>query len=236
MNDNGDRSPDALRQRRIRSFVLRTGRMTDGQQRAFDAQWPRWGLTIAQGRLDPEAVFGRRAPLVLEIGYGMGDSLVAMAQAEPGTDFVGVEVHTPGVGRLLSRIAALGLTNLRSYREDAVEVVEQCLPDACFDRVQIFFPDPWHKKRHHKRRLIQPAFVQSLCRVLKPGGTLHVATDWPNYAQYILEVLEAEAGLKNCAGDEGYVPRPAHRPKTKFEERGERLGHLVWDLLFERRA
>jgi len=222
--------------RPIRSYVLRTGRMTPGQQRAFAKNWSRWGLEHASGLLDFDAVFGRPGPRVLEIGFGMGQSLVAMAQAAPDTNFVGIEVHKPGVGRLLHAMAENDVSNIRVYCHDAVEVLRDCIAESSLDTVQIFFPDPWHKKRHHKRRLIQPQFVEALRSRLKPGGTLHLATDWENYAEQMMEVLSAAEGYTNtCAAGE-YAPRPAHRPLTKFEARGERLGHGVWDLVFVRTA
>lgn len=220
--------------RRIRSFVLRTGRMTEGQKRAYDIHWPSKGLDVDNGMLDLAAEFGRQAPVVLEIGFGMGDSLAAMAAAAPDTDFIGVEVHSPGVGRLMHLIDEQGLTNLRAYCFDAVEVLERCIPDASLSRVQVYFPDPWHKKRHHKRRLIQPAFVQLLRRKLQPGGVVHLATDWQNYAEHMMAVMSSAEGFVNQAGEGQFSPRPDYRPITKFEKRGERLGHGVWDLLFQR--
>jgi len=228
-----DSETDAKHLRSIRSFVLRTGRMTAGQQRALDEYWTDKGLEREQGRLDFERTFGRNAPVVLEIGFGMGQSLVAMAKAAPDKDFIGIEVHRPGVGKLLHSMAEAGVENIRAYCDDAVEVLEQCIPENSLAAVQIFFPDPWHKKKHHKRRLIQPEFLQLLRRKLAIGGVLHVATDWQDYAEHILEVLTHAPGFKNQSG-EGYAPRPEQRPKTKFEMRGERLGHGVWDLLFER--
>lgn len=229
-----DEIDDAARpQRRVRSFVLRMGRMTTGQQRALDEFWPARGLTLEQGLLDFAAVFGRTAPVVLEIGFGMGWSLVQMAREAPDKDFIGIEVHRPGVGKLLHDMAEQGVDNIRVYCADAVEVLERCIPDASLAGVQIFFPDPWHKKRHHKRRLIQPEFVQRLRQKLAIGGVLHAATDWQDYAEHMLAVLGDAPGFRNQAGT-GYAPRPAHRPTTKFEQRGERLGHGVWDLLFER--
>lgn len=221
--------------RRVRSFVLREGRLTRGQERALASQWPRFGVEYRAQPVDPATLFGRAAPLVVEIGYGMGASLLAMAQAEPEKDFLGIEVHLPGVGALLMGIEELGITNVRTLRHDAVEVLAQMLPDACIDRVQLYFPDPWHKKRHHKRRIVQPAFVALLARKLRPGGLLHFATDWEDYAQWMLQVLAAEPALENLSASGDYVPRPAWRPHTKFEARGERLGHGVWDLLFRRR-
>jgi len=228
-----ERSETEIHRRSIRSFVLRQGRMTTGQQRAFDELWPRWGLMREAGRLDQQQVFGRVAPLVFEIGFGMGQSLIEMAQAAPQQDFIGVEVHRPGVGKLLSGMEEVGIDNIRVYNDDAVEVLKECVDDASLDAVQIFFPDPWHKKKHNKRRLIQPEFVQKLRVKLKVGGFIHLATDWQDYAEQMLEVMNGAEGFRNQAGD-GYAPRPERRPTTKFEKRGERLGHGVWDLLFER--
>lgn len=219
--------------RRIRSFVLRTGRMTKGQQQAYEQFWSQAGLSLEDGLVDPVAVFGRSAPQVFEIGFGMGQSLVEMAAREQDKDFIGVEVHRPGVGRLLMAMGEQGLTNLRVYCDDAVEVLQNCIADGSLDRVQVYFPDPWHKKKHHKRRLIQPAFVAQLRQKLKPGGVLHLATDWENYAEHMLEVMNAAPGYRNQAGNKHYAPRPDWRPLTKFEQRGQRLGHGVWDLLFE---
>lgn len=220
--------------RPIRSYVLRTGRMTPAQQRAFAENWQRWGLEYADGALDFDRTFGRSGPRVLEIGFGMGQSLLAMARDAPGTNFVGIEVHKPGVGKLLHGMAEKGVENIRIYCHDAVEVLRDCIPECSLDTVQIFFPDPWHKKRHHKRRLIQPPFVAQLVLRLRPGGVLHLATDWENYAEQMMEVLSAEEGLTNTCGAGQFAPRPEHRPLTKFELRGERLGHGVWDLLFRR--
>jgi tRNA (guanine-N7-)-methyltransferase len=220
--------------RPIRSFVRREGRMTPAQQRAMDELWPVYGLDLENCPLDPEAVFGRRAPLTLEIGFGMGDALLAMAAAAPDADFIGVEVHRPGVGSLLNRLQAAGVTNVRVFCADAVEVLERCLPASSLDRVCLFFPDPWHKKRHHKRRLVQPPFVERVRERLAPGGVFHLATDWEDYARHMLEVLSRSEGLRNTAPDGRFVPRPSYRPETKFERRGMRLGHGVWDLVFER--
>ena len=220
--------------RRIRSFVLRTGRMTDGQKKAYARLWPQLGLDLSPDLLDYQHVFGREAPRVFEIGFGMGDSLAAMAAAEPDKDFIGVEVHSPGVGRLMSLAEDQGLTNLRMFCDDAVEVLEQRIPDASLSRVQVYFPDPWHKKRHHKRRLIQPAFIQLLRQKLLPGGIIHLATDWENYAEHMMAVMSEAEGFSNMQGPGHYAPRPDFRPMTKFEKRGERLGHGVWDLLFRK--
>ena len=221
--------------RAIRSFVLRTGRMTKGQETAFAQYWPQAGLSIAAGKLDLQQCFGRHANTVFEIGFGMGQSLVEMAAASPETDFIGVEVHRPGVGRLLMAMGEQQLSNVRVYCDDAVEVLANCIADESLDRVQIYFPDPWHKKKHHKRRLVQPAFVQQLRTKLKPGGVLHLATDWENYAEPMLEVMTAAEGFSNQVGEGAYAPRPNYRPLTKFEQRGQRLGHGVWDLLFVKR-
>ena len=219
---------------RIRSYVLRMGRMTPVQRRALEEHWQHWGLEYNGCELVYDAVFGRSGPLVLEIGFGMGQSLVAMAAEKPGTNFIGIEVHKPGVGKLLHSIEEHGLANIRIYCHDAVEILRDCIPDASVDTVQIFFPDPWHKKRHNKRRLIQPAFVAQLIRKLKLGGILHLATDWEDYAYQMMNVLEAVEGLCNSAGDGQFAPRPQYRPMTKFEMRGERCGHGVWDLVFFR--
>lgn len=221
--------------RRIRSYVLRRGRMTPAQQRAYEQNWQRCGVEYSPQPLDFEAAFGRAGPLVLEIGFGMGQSLVEMAAAAADTNFIGIEVHKPGVGRLLHAMEERKVDNIRVYCHDAVEVLRDCIPDGSLDTVQIFFPDPWHKKRHNKRRLIKPPFVDHLVSKLKPGGTLHLATDWENYAEQMMEVLSATASLSNTQPSGPYAPRPEHRPLTKFELRGERLGHGVWDLIFVRR-
>jgi tRNA (guanine-N7-)-methyltransferase len=218
--------------RPIRSFVLRAGRMGPGQQRALDELGPRFVLPYRREALDFAAAFGRDAPTVLEIGFGMGDATAQVATALPATNFIGIEVHAPGVGALLKRIGAGQLTNLRLIQHDAVEVLEHMIAPASLAGVHIYFPDPWHKKRHHKRRLIQPAWVRQLSTRLAPGGYLHCATDWQPYAEQMLEVLGAEASLVNTT--DGYAPRPAWRPQTKFEARGLKLGHGVWDLLFSR--
>ncbi|MCC5854373.1 MAG: tRNA (guanosine(46)-N7)-methyltransferase TrmB [Idiomarina sp.] len=222
--------------RRIRSFVKREGRLTKGQASALERLWPSMGINAPHSgeRLDLVQLFGREAPVALEIGFGMGHSLVAMAKAAPEIDFIGIEVHRPGVGACLMEAELQGVTNLRVVEFDAVEVLEQWLDDNVLDRVQVFFPDPWHKKRHHKRRLIQPEFVQLLRRKLKVDGVLHLATDWENYAEHMLEVLSAAPGFVNLATDGTFIPRPAERPLTKFEQRGHRLGHGVWDMKFSK--
>ncbi len=236
MNDDTDSTEATFsekRLRRIRSFVLRTGRMTKGQEQAYETYWPVAGLTLQGGMIDPAALFGRRAPLVFEIGFGMGQSLLEMAARESDKDFIGVEVHKPGVGRLLMGMGEAQLSNVRVYCDDAVEVLQTCIPDGALDRVQIYFPDPWHKKKHHKRRLVQPNFVAELRRKLKTGGVLHLATDWENYAEHMAEVMAVAPGYRNQSEGGVYAPRPDWRPLTKFEQRGQRLGHGVWDLLFE---
>jgi len=229
-----DQNPVVPERRGIRSFVVRAGRMTEGQKKAYEAGWPRFGLEPADGMIDPVAVFGRKAPLNLEIGFGMGGSLAEMADAARDQNFIGVEVHRPGVGALLKEMQSRELDNIRLYCCDANEVIDQCLPDGCLDRVLLFFPDPWHKKRHHKRRLVQPGFVQRIRRKLAVGGILHMATDWEDYAEHMLAVMGEAQGYENLADDGGYCPRPDDRPRTKLECRGERLGHGVWDLLFRR--
>ncbi|WP_242521686.1 tRNA (guanosine(46)-N7)-methyltransferase TrmB [Motiliproteus sp. SC1-56] len=222
--------------RSVRTFVIRAGRMTPAQEKALEAQWPVMGLELADGELDFEQAFGRQAPVVLEIGFGMGDSLLAMAEANSDTNYLGIEVHTPGVGRLLNNATKAGLKNLRVYREDALEVLKHCIPDASLDGIQLFFPDPWPKKKHHKRRMVQPAIAQSFRQKLKIGGTFHMATDWEPYAEHMMEVMSAAEGYRNVAGEGAYSPQPEHRPDTKFQRRGEKLGHGVWDLVFERVA
>jgi tRNA (guanine-N7-)-methyltransferase len=222
-------------QRTIKSFVLRTGRMTDGQKLAMAEQWPRYGLEAGSGMIDPQTIFGRVAPLVFEIGFGMGGSLVDMARAHPELDYIGVEVHTPGIGNLLRLADAEGLSNLRVYKADAKDVLKHCIPEGSLAAVQIFFPDPWHKKRHNKRRLIQPEFVQDLRTRLAVGGVLHLATDWEPYAQQMMEVLSAAPGYRNRFGTGAWATEHG-RPTTKFEQRGERLGHGVWDLMFVRES
>ncbi len=218
----------------IRSFVIRAGRITLGQKNAFERWWPEYGLSLKNGVLDLDSCFGRQAPRVLEIGFGMGDSLLAMAEAEPDKDFIGIEVHPPGVGRLINAAGKAGLRNLRVYMADAMDVLEDCIPDQSIDRLQLYFPDPWHKKKHHKRRIVQPAFVQQLRTKLLPNGVFHMATDWQNYAEHMLEIMSVAPGFLNLSTQGDYCPRPDYRPITKFEKRGERLGHGVWDLLFAR--
>ena len=226
-------SPDSPR-RAIRSFVLRQGRVSNAQRRAIETLMPRYGIAYSATTLDLDQVFGRAAPRVLEIGCGMGETTTAIAAANPATDYLGIEVHSPGVGSLLKMIDQQSLTNLRVIQHDAVEVLRSMLAPASLARTHIFFPDPWPKTRHHKRRLIQADFVALLASRMQPGAVLHLATDWQDYAAHMLEVLCASPALRNTAG--GYASRPAQRPMTKFEARGLKLGHQVWDLVFERTA
>ncbi|MDD5181075.1 MAG: tRNA (guanosine(46)-N7)-methyltransferase TrmB [Gallionellaceae bacterium] len=216
----------------IRSFVLRQGRVSSAQQRYYDTLMPRYGVAYATSQLDLASAFARTSPKILEIGSGMGETTAAIAQANPQNDYLAIEVHTPGVGSLLKQIGEMNLSNIRVIQHDAVEVLRDMLADNVLDGVHIFFPDPWHKTRHNKRRLIQPLFVAQLAKKLKPGGYIHVATDWQDYAKQVLAVLSAEPLLENTAAD--YAPRPAYRPLTKFEQRGLKLGHGVWDLVFRR--
>lgn len=239
--------------RPIRSFVLREGRLTAGQERAFQELWPRFGVDWEPGEtLDPQALFvaatatatgtarastpSHERPITLEIGFGNGESLAAMAAAAPERDFIGLEVHRPGVGHLLLLLEQQGLTNVRVLRADATALLQQGLVAASLDRVQLFFPDPWPKKRHHKRRIVQPSFVTAVARALQPGGRFHLATDWTPYAEWMLSMLDdANALFENSAGPGRFSPRPTQRPLTKFERRGERLGHQVHDLIYRRR-
>jgi tRNA (guanine-N7-)-methyltransferase len=233
--DQTPESSEAPYQRRIRSFVLRQGRLTKGQERALQTGWPQFGVEYTGQALDLVNTFGRGdSPKILEIGFGMGDATAKIAQTLPDSDFLAVEVHTPGVGGLLKLMQEGDISNIRIVQHDAVEVLQNMLADASLDGVHIFFPDPWHKKRHHKRRLIQAEFVQLLCAKLKAGAYIHVATDWQEYAEWVLEVLRAEPQLQNTAVD--YAEKPAYRPLTKFENRGLKLGHGVWDLVFKRSA
>lgn len=221
--------------KRIRSFVVRAGRTTTGQQQAIDALASRYVIPFSQAPLDLEQAFGRKAPVILEIGFGMGDATAAIAKARPEDNFLCCEVHTPGVGALLKRIQEEGIENIRILQHDAVEVLEHMVAAEALAGVHIYFPDPWHKKRHHKRRLIQPPFVDALLKHVAVGGYLHCATDWEEYAIQIRDVLQATAGLQNESTlPEGFAPRPWYRPVTKFEKRGIRLGHGVWDVVFRK--
>lgn len=220
--------------RSIRSFVTRAGRITVAQQRALDLLWPRYGLEFEPRVLDLDALFGRRAPRTLEIGFGNGENLASLAASHPERDFLGVEVHRPGVGRLMLSVEELGLTNVRILCHDAVEVLEEQIPPDSFDEVLVLFPDPWPKKRHHKRRLVQPPLVALVTSRLRPGGALRLATDWEPYAQHMLEVLTGCSQLANLSPQGNFIDRPADRPPTRFEKRGERLGHGVRDFAFRR--
>jgi len=220
--------------RRIRSFVRRQGRLTKGQQLALDQYWPEMGVEFQPEPLDLTRLFGRDAPVVLEIGFGMGASLVTMAQNNPQQNFLGIEVHAPGVGACLASAKEANVENLRVMCHDAVEVLEKMIPDNSLRMVQLFFPDPWHKARHNKRRIVQTPFAELVMRKLKLGGVFHMATDWEAYAEHMLEVMNSIDGYKNQSATQDYVPRPETRPLTKFEQRGQRLGHGVWDLMFER--
>ncbi|MET1218385.1 MAG: tRNA (guanosine(46)-N7)-methyltransferase TrmB [Glaciecola sp.] len=217
---------------KVKSFVKREGRLTNAQARALEEHWPTMGLEVSMGMLDFTEVFGNANPVVLEIGFGMGKSLVEMAQNAPDHNFIGIEVHRPGVGACLADAAEAGVTNLRVFEHDAIEVLAQCIPAHSLQRLQLYFPDPWHKKRHHKRRIVQTEFAQNVHARLKDGGHLHMATDWEPYAQHMLEVMQAQANYENTSPTGDYVSRPDYRPITKFEVRGQKLGHGVWDLIF----
>jgi tRNA (guanine-N7-)-methyltransferase len=219
--------------RRIRSFVLRAGRTTQAQERALAELWPAYGIDLEEP-LNLGAVFGREAPRCLEIGFGAGEVIGALAETNPNIDYLGIEVHRSGVGRLLLRAEQGALKNLRIICEDAVDVLREHVADSSFDEILVFFPDPWHKKRHHKRRLIDPAFAALAAAKLRIGGTLRMATDWQDYAEQMLAVCNATPVLKSLSADATYVPRPDFRPATRFERRGERLGHGVWDLAYLR--
>lgn len=232
VQEHDQQGTDAKR-RPVRSYVLREGRITPAQQRAFDAHWSRYGVDFHGLPRDLDELFGRSAPHVLEIGFGNGEALAWAADNDPGRDFIGIEVHRPGVGRLMNALAASEATNARIYRHDAVEVLAQEIPASSLDEVRIWFPDPWPKTRHHKRRLVQTRFIELLATRMRPGGLLHLATDWRNYAEHMLEVMQAEPAWHNRVGDEHYCERPDWRIETHFERRGLRLGHGVWDLLYD---
>jgi tRNA (guanine-N7-)-methyltransferase len=219
----------------IRSYVLRTGRITRAQTRALEELLPRFGIPYSDSVLDLDAVFGRHARRVLEIGFGNGDTLIELASKAPDTDFIGVEVHPPGIGHCLLAVESLGLSNVRVIAHDAVEVLAQQIPPASLDELLIYFPDPWPKKRHHKRRIVQPEFAALVASCLKPGGTFHLATDWAPYALHMLDVLKAEPHLFNAAADGRWIDIPAAREPTRFEQRGRRLGHDVFNLTYRRR-
>ena len=219
---------------KVKSFVKREGRLTKGQEKALADYWPTMGIDYADAPLSLSDVFGRTAPVVVEIGFGMGKSLVEMAAASPDRDFIGIEVHRPGVGACLSDAGDQGVENLRVMEHDAVEVLKNMIPDGSLSRLQLFFPDPWHKKRHHKRRIVQSEFAELVRTKLAIGGCFHMATDWEPYAEHMAEVMNNAPGYTNTAEDGDYVPRPDYRPITKFETRGQKLGHGVWDLIYER--
>ena len=221
--------------RSIKSFVLRQGRLTKGQESAMQSLWPQFGIEAAETELDLPSLFGRVAPITLEIGFGNGESLLQMAQAAPERDFLGIEVHTPGVGHLLKLMGENGVTNIRVLNTDAVEILKQRIPAGSLNRVQLFFPDPWHKKKHHKRRIVQTEFVDLISSRLSQAGVLHMATDWQNYAEHMVDVMQTRQDFQNLAENPPYSARPDTRPLTKFENRGLRLGHGVWDLLYQKR-
>jgi tRNA (guanine-N7-)-methyltransferase len=221
--------------RKIRSFVRREGRLTTGQQHALDTLWPKYGIDMSDTALDLGSIFGNEQPVILEIGFGNGDSLAQMAKGNPGLNYLGIEVHRPGVGHLLYLIEEQDIENLRIMSEDAVEIIRNQIPEQALTGVQLFFPDPWPKKKHHKRRIVQPEFVKLLASRLKPGGFFHMATDWENYAEHMLEVMSAAEDFENSTKEGDFIPRPDSRPLTKFEQRGQRLGHGVWDLLYIRK-
>jgi tRNA (guanine-N7-)-methyltransferase len=221
--------------RKVRSFVKREGRLTNAQGRALEQYWDTMGLTHEQGLLDFAKEFANDNPVVLEIGFGMGKSLVEMAKAAPELNFIGLEVHRPGVGACIASAQESEVNNLKVFEHDAIEVLADCIPDNSLTTVQLFFPDPWHKKKHHKRRIVQPEFVETIRQKLKVGGVFHMATDWENYAECMLEDMQSAKGFDNLSSNNDYVPRPDNRPLTKFENRGQRLGHGVWDLQFSKK-
>lgn len=220
--------------RKVRSFVKREGRLTNGQAKALEQFWDVMGLSHSQGMINAEALFENTNPVVLEIGFGMGKSLVEMAKNAPELNFIGIEVHRPGVGACIGLAQEEGVKNLKVYEHDAIEILADCIPDASLTTVQLFFSDPWHKKKHHKRRIVQPEFVETIRQKLKVGGVFHMATDWENYAECMLDDMNSAPGYKNLSETNDYVPRPDSRPLTKFENRGQRLGHGVWDIQFLR--
>ncbi|SFN07475.1 tRNA (guanine-N(7)-)-methyltransferase [Izhakiella capsodis] len=220
--------------RKVRSFVRRQGRLTKGQQHALDTYWPTVGVEFTPQPINLAETFGNEGPVVLEIGFGMGASLVAMAKSHPHQNFLGIEVHSPGVGACLASAHEAGVNNLRVMCHDAVEVLEKMIPDNSLRLVQLFFPDPWHKARHNKRRIVQIPFAELVLSKLKLGGVFHMATDWQAYAEHMLMVMSTIGGYRNQSATQTYMPRPDSRPLTKFEQRGQRLGHGVWDLMFER--
>lgn len=235
MQDQNTDVQEPVARRTIRSFVVRGGRMTEGQQKNYEVNWAQFGLNLADGRINYATVFGRESDIVIEVGFGMGASLVEMAKNAPEKDFIGIEVHPPGVAKLMMLAKEEGINNLRVYCDDAIEVMANCLPEKTASAFQLFFPDPWHKKKHNKRRIVQPLFAEQVANVLKTGGVFHMATDWQPYAEHMMEVMEEQTLYDNAAGKGCYHPRPEWRPLTKFEQRGERLGHGVWDLIYSKR-
>jgi tRNA (guanine-N7-)-methyltransferase len=231
-----DTNLDIENPRRIKSFVKRAGRMTPSQEHALQHYWPKYGLSLDQGLLDFASLFGNDHPVIMEIGFGMGDSLSTMAATMPWNNYIGIEVHRPGVGRLLNNLATQELSNVRVFCDDAIEVMTQCINDGSLAGVQLFFPDPWHKKKHNKRRIVQPAFAQDIRKKLSHGGVFHMATDWQPYAEHMMEVMEPAAGYVNQAGANQYSPQPDFRPSTKFQRRGEGKGHGVWDLMYKKES
>ena len=221
--------------RTIHSFVKREGRLTTGQQLALDTQWPDFGVDYSEAPLNFSALFNRDAEVILEIGFGNGDSLWQMAQAQPEINYFGIEVHRPGVGHLLRLVEQSECKNIRVSNRDAIDVLEHQIADNSIDRLQLFFPDPWHKKKHNKRRIVQDNFIKQVARILKPGGVFHLATDWEHYAKHMLRTLNSSDLFNNLSNDDTFVPKPEERPTTKFEKRGHRLGHGVWDLLFQKK-
>lgn len=235
MQEQNTDTQEPIARRTIRSFVVRGGRMTEGQQKNYEVNWAQFGLNLVDGRIDYATVFGRESDVVIEVGFGMGASLVEMAKNAPEKDFIGIEVHPPGVAKLMMLAKEEGINNLRVYCDDAIEVMANCLPEKTASAFQLFFPDPWHKKKHNKRRIVQPLFAEQVANVLKTGGVFHMATDWQPYAEHMMEVMEEQTLYDNAAGKGCYHPRPEWRPLTKFEQRGERLGHGVWDLIYSKR-
>lgn len=227
-------SNSRLTSRSVRSFVIRNGRMTSGQKTALDALYPLYGIDFQESELDLSQIFGNSAPIWLEIGFGDGEALLTMAEQNPQNNFLGIEVHAPGVGHLLAGMEKKHLSNIRVMRHDAAEVLQYCIPTASLQRVLLFFPDPWHKKKHHKRRFLQHETLHLIKRALTLHGILHCATDWTDYAESMMELLSADAMLSNASPTGGYSEKPEYRPETKFEQRGMRLGHPVYDLLFEK--
>lgn len=226
---------DGRYKRKVRSFVLRTGRLSEFQKNAMNQHWHFYGLEHQNQPFNFQQIYHNENPVVLEIGFGMGNSLVEMALQNPDKNYLGIEVHTPGVGACIANAIEKEVKNLRVICHDATEILRDCIADESLGGLQLFFPDPWHKTKHHKRRIVQPHFVKTICQKLKPNGFVHMATDWENYAQHMLEVLQQETQLQNTSASNDYIPRPEFRPLTKFEQRGERLGHGVWDLYFTKK-